>query len=291
MLEAAHTPPHHSFAKFLPYLSLLDIEPKFRYLFIVFAMARYKPLIAIVLWAFVIALYITSWQEPQEDSFVTTASTPQDILNNLRQDWWKLGEDAREAGQTVIEALNAIDLDEARQKIDDLPQALKTSVGHIPVSQLKDWLMSNAHSTMQELKDILEDLRAVDIHDLPQEIVDYIKEHPEEVAIFVVETAILFVPGGVYGPVLRRLGFTKLGVRGRKYLPAMQTRKKLMSTSGSIAALIQSMIGARVPARGWFAHLVSAMMGGYGKKVVSGWTRVGIKVASWLGFWGSHRDS
>ncbi|KAK5113485.1 hypothetical protein LTR62_003354 [Meristemomyces frigidus] len=81
----------------------------------------------------------------------------------------------------------------------------------------------------------------------------------------VVDTVLLFVTGVAWIRVLRLVGFTKIGVRGR-----------------SVAALIQRMIGARVPARGWFAHLVSGAMGGYGRKLLDNWTRVGIKLAGWI---------
>ncbi|KAK7540785.1 uncharacterized protein J3D65DRAFT_600890 [Phyllosticta citribraziliensis] len=104
--------------------------------------------------------------------------------------------------------------------------------------------------------------------DLPEDIKTYIRENPGQAGMHVVGGVVFFAPALITGPLLGLLGFTAVG-------PA----------AGSIAAAWQAFIGP-VAARGFFATLQSAAMGGYGAPIVGSIVRA---VAAW-GFAGWKRN-
>ncbi|KAK4556330.1 hypothetical protein LTR86_006474 [Recurvomyces mirabilis] len=221
-----------------------------------------KHIIATTLTLFVPVVYYLGWQTYSHDINATASGA--NTLDNVRNGWYDLSHEAQDAVKALKSNLDSIDLSSARKELATIDHEMKNAIGHIDVIDFEKWLVNN---TMAEMKDTLAELQAIEWKDVPANITKYVEEHPYETAFYVIETVILFVPGGFWGPVLKAIGFTKLGVRAR-----------------SIAALLQSKIGARVPARGWFAHLVSAAMGGYGRKLLDGWTRIGVKFAGWFGF-------
>ncbi|KAK5691271.1 hypothetical protein LTR17_025718 [Elasticomyces elasticus] len=184
--------------------------------------------------------------------------------------WKEFTDLAKHADDTSRHALNETDLALVRECVANIPTGLQDAIGSANVTEWRDWL---ADIAIDEFKAFLEMANTIELDKLPAEVLHYIEDHPFEVAIYVVETMLIFMPGGVYVPLLRILGFGAKGPMAR-----------------SIAALIQSKIGARVPARSWFAHLVSGAMGGYGKAVLRMWTRVFLKVASWAAFLAGRRD-
>ncbi|KAK3677195.1 hypothetical protein LTR78_002733 [Recurvomyces mirabilis] len=225
-------------------------------------MITIKHMIATTLVLFVPTVYYLGWQTYRHD--INATSTVTNILDDVRDGWFDLGHEAQDAVKALRSNLDSIDLSSAREELANIEQDMKNAIGHMDIIEFEKWLVNN---TVTGMKDTLAELQAIEWKDAPANITKYVEEHPYETAFYVIETVILFVPGGFWGPVLKAIGFTRLGVRAR-----------------SIAALLQSKIGARVPARGWFAHLVSAAMGGYGRKLLDGWTRIGVKFAGWLGF-------
>ncbi|KAK4960289.1 hypothetical protein LTR10_003183 [Elasticomyces elasticus] len=184
--------------------------------------------------------------------------------------WKEFADFAKHADDTSRHALNETDLALVRECVASIPTGLQDAIGSANVTEWRDWL---ADIAIDEFRAFLEMANTIERDKLTAEVLQYIEDHPFEVAIYLVETMLILMPGGVYVPLLRILGFGAKGPVAR-----------------SIAALIQSRIGARVPARSWFAHLVSGAMGGYGKAVLRMWTRVFLKVASWAAFLAGRRD-
>ncbi|KAK5686115.1 hypothetical protein LTS10_002229 [Elasticomyces elasticus] len=178
--------------------------------------------------------------------------------------WKEFTDLAKHADDTSRHALNETDLALVRECVANIPTGIQDAIGSANITEWRDWL---ADIAIDEVEAFLEMANTIELDKLLAEVLQYIEDHPFEVAIYVVETMLIFMPGGVYVPLLRILGFGAKGPMAR-----------------SVAALMQSKIGARVPARSWFAHLVSGGMGGYGKAVLRMWTRVIVKVASWAGF-------
>ncbi|KAK4549234.1 hypothetical protein LTR36_007692 [Oleoguttula mirabilis] len=108
----------------------------------------------------------------------------------------------------------------------------------------------------------LNDLQVVKLEDLPAEALQYIKDNPTQTVFYIIEGVAFFSPATVYSPLLRIVGFSRKGVK-----------------AGTLAARLQRLFGATVPAGSWFAHLTSAGAGGYGKIAASGLTRLGVLAA------------
>ncbi|EMD00287.1 hypothetical protein BAUCODRAFT_372368 [Baudoinia panamericana UAMH 10762] len=195
---------------------------------------------------------------------IVALPTYNDTFARLGENWNALTEEAKQAATRLNSALDHIGFIGHDRHLDEIPASIKQALTQINITAFEQWLVQ---TTEEGLEEALKQLQAVDFKSLPADTVKYIEEHPLETAVFAVETVVFFVPGGVYIPLLRVLGFGRLGVRAR-----------------SVAALLQSMIGPYVPARGWFAHLVSAAMGGYGRAVLNTITRVTIKIGWLLGF-------
>ncbi|OBT67307.1 hypothetical protein VE03_02749 [Pseudogymnoascus sp. 23342-1-I1] len=95
-----------------------------------------------------------------------------------------------------------------------------------------------------------------DITTVPSVVLDWIAAHPGQTALLVVNGVLIFTPAALTGPLLASLGFGASG-----------------PLAGSAAASLQSMLGS-VGARGVFAYLQSAAMGGYGVAAVNGVAQV-----------------
>ncbi|KAF2829874.1 hypothetical protein CC86DRAFT_176537 [Ophiobolus disseminans] len=83
-------------------------------------------------------------------------------------------------------------------------------------------------------------------------IVRYVVQHPIRTTGHVLSGMLLLVPGIITAPLLAMAGFASRGI-----------------AAGSLAAAIQSGMGAAIPAGGTFAVLQSAAMGGYGAAAVA----------------------
>ncbi|KAI9657395.1 MAG: hypothetical protein M1821_003077 [Bathelium mastoideum] len=92
----------------------------------------------------------------------------------------------------------------------------------------------------------------VQMKDVPYQVLDWIRNNPGTAGLYAANGAIIICPALITGPTLGLLGFSAAGPAG-----------------GTAAAWIQSVIGP-VAARGIFATLQSAAMGGYGAAVVNG---------------------
>jgi hypothetical protein len=136
-----------------------------------------------------------------------------DSIASLENAWWDVSELARHAAENIQHELDQIDLEGAREQMTELGEEIFHAVSRINVTALEAWISNNTISTITKT---WEDLRAVEWKDLPAELQQYIIEHPGEAALFVVDTLIFFAPGGFWGPLLRVLGFTRVGVRARK---------------------------------------------------------------------------
>ncbi|KAK5716740.1 hypothetical protein LTR15_009632 [Elasticomyces elasticus] len=202
-------------------------------------------------------------------SYTSTQVSPIRAVE-IWKDFADFADSAKHDDDTSRHALNETDLALVRECVASIPTGLQDAIGSANVIEWRDWL---ADISIDEFRAFLEMANTIERDKLPAEVLQYIEDHPFEVAIYLVETMLIFMPGGVYVPLLRILGFGAKGPMAR-----------------SIAARIQAKIGARVPARSWFAHLVSGAMGGYGKAVLRMWTRVFLKVASWAAFLAGRRD-
>ncbi|WRT68989.1 uncharacterized protein IL334_005971 [Kwoniella shivajii] len=122
-----------------------------------------------------------------------------------------------------------------------------------------------------QCEEVSEDFYSMKWEDIPTIIKNYIKEHPYETAFHVVNGVAFFAPGGIWGPALRGLGFTKLG-------PA----------AGTAASFTQSYLHPIISKSG-FAICQSAKMGGeFGMTMLNAVFGFGSAIAegsSWLGKW------
>ena len=174
-------------------------------------MITVKHLVATTLILFAATVYYLGWQTYSHD--IDAASGNTDILENVRHRWYDLGQEAQDAVKAIKSELDSIDLSSAREELATIEQDVRDTIGHIDVIELEKWLVNN---TMTEMKYTLAELQAVEWKDLPADVTKYVEEHPYETAFYIIETVILFVPGGFWGPVLEAIGFTRLGVRARE---------------------------------------------------------------------------
>ena len=145
-----------------------------------------------------------------------------------------------------------------------------------------DWneLPASAQRVFQEAgASASEKVAAIDWEELPQHIQDWIKEHPYQTAFYVANGVVFLAPGLVTAPFLGVLGFSTTG-----------------PVAGTAAAGAQAAMKGQVIARGLFATLQSAGMGGYGAAVVAGGTQAGAAIAAgaagaWNYFAGRKRDA
>ncbi|KAF1994188.1 hypothetical protein P154DRAFT_39175 [Amniculicola lignicola CBS 123094] len=121
----------------------------------------------------------------------------------------------------------------------------------------------------------------IPIDTLPQLILDWIAAHPYQTAFYIANGVVYVTPAAVPVPFLRLLGFNANGpVAGMSFTRSVNRNfPTFLTNTGTWAAKIMS-VYVRVPAKGVFAHLQSAAMGGYGKAVVAGATKAGAAVNS-----------
>ncbi|WWC64102.1 uncharacterized protein I303_106709 [Kwoniella dejecticola CBS 10117] len=118
------------------------------------------------------------------------------------------------------------------------------------------------HHEQKEAIEDMEEWITMKFKDLPEQVKDYIKEHPYQTAFHVINGVVFFAPSLVWGPVLGMLGFTPIG-------PAAST----------LASAAQSFIHP-VVAKGVFATCQSAKMGGYGAGILDTAVRFGMKLST-----------
>ncbi|ESZ95380.1 hypothetical protein SBOR_4236 [Sclerotinia borealis F-4128] len=105
--------------------------------------------------------------------------------------------------------------------------------------------------------------------DTPNVIKGWIKANPWQTAFFVVNGVVFFAPAAASGPILWILGYTSVGPR-----------------AASFATFLHSKIGVAA-AKGGFAYLQSAGMGGYGVAVVNTATQcTTAAIGLGAGLWG-----
>jgi hypothetical protein len=148
------------------------------------------------------------------------------------------------------------DLSGANEWIRGVAAEIQQAINNQEDSKVADWLKTATEKT--GVNATLEDLQAIKLEDLPQEILDWIKANPGQTAFYVVGGVAFFAPGLLYGPLLNLVGFGAGGVR-----------------RGSMAAAMQRMFGAAVPAGSLFATSTSAAAGGYGVAAWNGAFRAG----------------
>ena len=107
-----------------------------------------------------------------------------------------------------------------------------------------------------------DEFATIEWEELPPHIRDWIQEHPYQTAFYVVNGVVFLAPGLVTTPLLGLLGFTARG-------PA----------AGTIAAAAQAALKP-VAAKGLFATLQSAAMGGYGAPLLAEGVQVGAAIAA-----------
>lgn len=150
----------------------------------------------------------------------------------------------------------------------------------IDLDKLENWFKREAKQ--MDLSRALSDLRAVKLEDLPAQVLQWIKDHPKQTTFYILDGVAFFVPGAMYLPVLRMLGFSRLGPVARTSQPTLRPSLHADPDEGTVASLLQSRLSGHVPARGWFAYLQRAAMRGYGKKMLDRFSRVLSKVVGWL---------
>ncbi|KAK5691272.1 hypothetical protein LTR17_025719 [Elasticomyces elasticus] len=125
------------------------------------------------------------------------------------------------------------------------------------------------------LDTMLASLQAVKLEDLPSETRDYIRNNPKDTAYYVVQGVVFFTPGAVHGPLLKALGFGRLGHR-----------------THTLATAYQRVYKGAVPARSWLSRLTSAGMGGRGRIALDRFTRLGALTAGAVNKgWGRFRNA
>ena len=125
----------------------------------------------------------------------------------------------------------------------------------------------------------LGDLQYARLEDLPDAALQYIKDNPTQAAFYVFNGVAFFAPGAIYGPFLLALGFHHGVAAGELISRIRGSGNKLTGSTGTVASFLQSTFAGFVPRHGWFAHLTSASMGGYGVGVLDSITRIGSVVA------------
>lgn len=118
------------------------------------------------------------------------------------------------------------------------------------------------------LSSAAQNMRNIDVKQAGPAVVaagSWMAAHPGQTALHAVSLSTLAFPGLIAGPLLWATGFAGTGVQG-----------------ASAAAAYQASAGPMV-AKGVFATLQSAGMGGYGVAAVHGATRVGAAVVGFLG--------
>ncbi|WWC91283.1 uncharacterized protein L201_006226 [Kwoniella dendrophila CBS 6074] len=126
------------------------------------------------------------------------------------------------------------------------------------------------HFIQDEIKDIETVLVYINWEDLPENTINWIKEHSQETAFITLDIGLFIAPWLLTDPLLAVLGFRRIG-----------------PVAGSAAAIAERAIG-KSEARGFFAQLQSAGMRGYGKGLFEGIARSGIALKNlikWI--WGS----
>ncbi|SMQ50149.1 unnamed protein product [Zymoseptoria tritici ST99CH_3D7] len=127
-------------------------------------------------------------------------------------------------------------------------------------SELGRWLKKASKAI--GFDDLLAQLAVVKLENLPNDILNYIRENPGQVAFFVLGAVVLIAPVLVWGPAFAAMGWSAKGIQ-----------------AGSFAARWQSVMAGHVVKKGVFATMTSASMGGYGMAAANGAVRTGAALA------------
>ncbi|KAK3619295.1 hypothetical protein LTR56_013875 [Elasticomyces elasticus] len=163
-----------------------------------------------------------------------------------------------EQAKDVVKAeTDKINMDGANGGIHEAAKVMEEAIDGMDSDGFEGWIKKATEQL--GVQTALEDLQYVKLEEVPAAARDYIKEHPDQVILFVAGSVVFLAPWVVYGPVLSGLGFGAKGVG-----------------AGSLAANMQRTFRGAVPAGGWFARLTSAGAGGYGVGVLNGVIRAGV---------------
>ncbi|KAE8420564.1 hypothetical protein BDV36DRAFT_106977 [Aspergillus pseudocaelatus] len=132
-------------------------------------------------------------------------------------------------------------------------ERLQQIVAHLQPSNLSTESLLNTSKGLAN--HVVDQASQVDWSNLPNKTVQYVSENPKSVLWGAVQVGTFFCPGIVTGPLMHAAGFTSVG-------PA----------AGSVASWAQSHI-APIAGQGFFAHVQSAAMNGYGRVIVDGAAR------------------
>lgn len=125
------------------------------------------------------------------------------------------------------------------------------------------------------------------VADVPAGVLRWIMANPGQTALGVCNTAVIFTPAALTGPLLQQWVLA-LQVLLLVSLPGVRhiegSRLTTCELSGSVAAWLQPIFG-NVVAHGLFATLQSAAMGGYGVATVNGLAQAGAVVSGGLTAW------
>ncbi|KAK4981563.1 hypothetical protein LTR66_009891 [Elasticomyces elasticus] len=208
-----------------------------------------------------------------------------EIINTDRSSR-NIGMEEHEDGGTAHYHLENIfsHLDHARDQVQSVLATAQSTTSHF-IEGVKIWSQNpqrqtNIQQTLQGVNKLKtqavkafsiaeEQVFAIEWDHLPDKAKDYIREHPYQTALYVINGVVLITPGVLSGPVLSAIGWTRLGPR-----------------AGSAASLLHR-FASPVLARSPFAYLQSAQMGGYGAPVIDGIIRAGSIVTGLGNAWWS----
>ncbi|WWC97894.1 hypothetical protein V866_004782 [Kwoniella sp. B9012] len=153
-----------------------------------------------------------------------------------------------------------------------IPDNLTGSMAAVNFTQIDNvHIQNHFRDRITEVENVLVTIRW---EDLPANTIKWVEEHPKEDAFIAMDIGLFIAPWLLTEPVLVGLGFGRLG-----------------PVAGSAASIAQRAIG-KLTARGFFAHIQSAGMKGYGKPVLDRIVRGGAALVGvgWKWLWGKKND-
>ncbi|KAF2231849.1 hypothetical protein EV356DRAFT_535189 [Viridothelium virens] len=146
----------------------------------------------------------------------------------------------------------------------DLPVLTRDLELHMMQDHSRTWAVVVAEQVSTLIDEVKQMLSEVKISKVPSDALAWVQAHPTQAASYAIWAGYVFTlsfPAWVNCPLLSTVGLSAEGPKAR-----------------SIAAIAQSKM-TRVVAKGVFAHLQGAQMGGYGVGPVNMGTRVSIAVS------------
>lgn len=116
-------------------------------------------------------------------------------------------EDAANHIKAGIEKTNCDTIDDMTHKA---AAGIQAAIDGMDKNDFEKWLKRLSEGI--GLQALLDDLQAIKTEDLPAQALQYVKDHPGEVALYVVAGTVFFAPVLVYGPLLGMAGFGAGGV-------------------------------------------------------------------------------